>query len=159
MDTSDLDPGIDDLLLGEQRISRPGDFIVKRRDGLFAYQLACAVDEYLDQVTHVIRGIDLLESTPMQRLIASKLNYRQPFYGHFPVIVGQDGNKLSKQTFAKSVDWAAPGTTYATLAKLLSLKDTPATEEAAIVWRDYFQSLGNPGSLCIGALRSNTFST
>ncbi len=158
MDTTDLDPCVRDLFLGEQRTERPGDFIVKRRDGLFAYQLACAVDEHLDQVTHVIRGVDLLESTPMQRLIASKLNYRQPSYGHFPVIVDQEGAKLSKQTFAKSVDWSAPGRTYATLARLLLLKDTPAPEEAAIVWRDYFQSLNNPDSLLIGASRSNTFS-
>ena len=158
MDTTDLDPGVDDLLLGEQCIERPGDFIVKRRDGLFAYQLACAVDEHLDQVTHVIRGIDLLESTPIQCLIASKLNYRRPSYGHFPVIVGQDGAKLSKQAFTNSVDWSTPGRTYATLARLLLLNDTPGPEEAAIVWRDYFQSLGNPQSLVTGASRSNTFS-
>ena len=75
MDTTDLDPCVDDLLLGAQHTERPGDLIVRRRDGLFAYQLACAVDEHLDQVTHVIRGIDLLESTPMQRLIASNGRY------------------------------------------------------------------------------------
>jgi glutamyl-Q tRNA(Asp) synthetase len=158
MDTRDLDPSVDDLLLGAQHTERPGDFIVKRRDGLFAYQLACAVDEHLDQVTHVIRGKDLLESTPMQRLIASKLNYRRPSYGHFPVIVGQDGSKLSKQAFAKSVDWSAPGRTYATLARLLLLNDTPAPEEAAIVWREYFQSLNHQESLSRRASRSNTFS-
>ena len=158
MDTTDLDPCVDDLLLGVQHTERPGDLIVKRRDGLFAYQLACAVDEHLDQVTHVIRGIDLLESTPMQRLIASKLSYHRPSYGHFPVIVGQDGAKLSKQTFAESVDWSAPGKTYATLARLLLLTDTPAPEEAAMVWRKYFESLNHPESLFRHASRSNTFS-
>ena len=158
MDTTDLDPCVDDLLLGAQHTERPGDLIVKRRDGLFAYQLACAVDEHRDQVTHVIRGIDLLESTPMQRLIASKLNYHRPSYGHFPVIVGQDGAKLSKQTFAKSVDWSAPGKTYATLARLLLLTDTPAPEEAAMVWRKYFESLNHPETLLRHASRSNTFS-
>jgi glutamyl-Q tRNA(Asp) synthetase len=159
MDTNDLDPDVYDLLLGDQQTERPGDFIVKRRDGIFAYQLACAVDEHLDQVTHVIRGIDLLTSTPMQRLIMSKLKYHQPSYGHFPVIIGDDGFKLSKQTFARPIDWSVPGKTYAALARLLVLNDTPAPEESAVIWRGYFQSLDDPQSLIKGASRSNTFST
>ena len=62
----------------------PGDFIVKRRDGLFAYQLACAVDEHIDSITDVIRGVDLLESTPMQCFISERLGFASPAMDTFP---------------------------------------------------------------------------
>ena len=84
IDTSDIDLTVDDLIATSSTIQPLGDFIVKRRDGLFAYQLACAVDEQIDGITHVIRGIDLLDSTPMQRFITQCLGYESPTYGHFP---------------------------------------------------------------------------
>ena len=141
IDSSEIDLKINDLIVGHRRIEPPGDFIVKRRDGLFAYQLACAIDEQLDRITHVIRGIDLLPSTPMQRLITTKLNHESPHYGHFPVLVGGDGVKLSKQTFAPAVDWEHPGVTYASIARRLLLNDTPSEADNVNVWLNYFMSL------------------
>ena len=139
--TEELSTSVDDLLLGPQVTDRPGDFIVKRRDGLFAYQLACAVDEHIDSITDVIRGVDLLETTPMQCFIAERLGFASPNYGHFPVLVDSNGSKLSKQTFASPVDWRFPGTTYSKLAKLLLLKDTPSDRDTASIWLAFFQSV------------------
>ena len=143
IDTDRIDLYIHDLFTPTQGIDSPGDFIVKRRDGLFAYQLACAIDEHLDQITHVIRGIDLLDSTPMQRFIANRLGYESPTYGHFPVLVGADGAKLSKQTHATPVDWSQPGHSFSTIARLLLLNDTPSRKDSAEIWLDYFLSLDN----------------
>ena len=143
IDTDGIDLNIHDLFTPTQGIDPPGDFIVKRRDGLFAYQLACAIDEHLDQITHVIRGIDLLESTPMQRFIANRLGYESPTYGHFPVLVGADGAKLSKQTFATPVDWSQPGHSFSIITRLLLLNDTPSHTDSAEIWLDYFLSLDN----------------
>ena len=139
--TEELSTSVDDLLLGPQVTDRPGDFIVKRRDGLFAYQLACAVDEHIDSITDVIRGVDLLETTPMQCFIAERLGFASPNYGHFPVLIDSNGSKLSKQTFASPVDWRFPGTTYSKLAKLLLLKDTPSDRDTASIWLAFFQSV------------------
>ena len=141
-----------------QRINPPGDFIVKRRDGLFSYQLACAIDEHIDQITHVIRGIDLLESTPMQQFIARRLGYQSPVYGHFPVLVGADGAKLSKQTFATPVDWGQPGQSFAAIARVLLLNDTPSHIDSAEVWIEYFLSLDNFLSIITKVSEANTLS-
>ncbi len=158
IDASDIDLTVDDLI-ATSSISQPsGDFIVKRRDGLFAYQLACAVDERIDGITHVIRGIDLLDSTPMQRFITKCLGYESPIYGHFPILVGADGTKLSKQTFAEPVDWTRPGETFALISRLLLLNDTPGPNEHAQVWLDYFVSLDNLIPLIVKASEANTLS-
>ncbi|MCB1645375.1 MAG: tRNA glutamyl-Q(34) synthetase GluQRS [Pseudomonadales bacterium] len=81
-----------------------GDFIVRRRDGLFAYQLAVVVDDDYQKVTHVIRGSDLLDSTPRQLFLLEALNLPAPDYVHIPVLLGADGAKLSKQAHAQPVD-------------------------------------------------------
>ena len=138
IDTIEIDLTIDDQITELQGSDAPGDFIIMRRDGLFAYQLACAVDEHIDQITHVIRGIDLQESTIMQRFIAEQLGYRSPMYGHFPILLGSDGTKLSKQTFAKPVDLSHPGQSFAAISRLLLLNDTPSHKDRPNVWIDYF---------------------
>ncbi len=148
---------VDDLIIGLHQTEPPSDFIIKRRDGLFAYQLACAIDEQIDGITHVIRGIDLLSSTPMQCLIAKKLGYKNPKYGHFPVLIGSDDSKLSKQTFAEAVNWETPGKTYAQLASLFLLKNTPDTNESAESWLRYFSTLGNPRALVNNTDQTVTF--
>ena len=85
-----------------------GDFIVKRKDKLFAYQLAVIVDDAYQEVTHVIRGSDLMDSTPRQILLAEYLSLPVPAFGHIPVVTDVSGHKLSKQTHAAPVDRQNP---------------------------------------------------
>ena len=80
-----------------------GDFILKRADGLFAYQLAVVVDDAAQGVTHIVRGADLLDSTPRQIYLQHALGYPQPQYAHIPVAANAAGEKLSKQTLAKPI--------------------------------------------------------
>ena len=96
-----------DRLVGEQAVATggvPADFIVKRRDGLFAYQLAAAVDDALPHVTHVVRGDDLLTSTHQQRWLHQLLGQTSPRYAHAGVVRDHAGNKLSKQTGAEALN-------------------------------------------------------
>ena len=98
---------IDDFILGEQIWNKQElskDFVVKRRDGLFSYQLAVVVDDASQKITHIIRGSDLLDSTPKQQEVGSALNYSEIKYGHIPTITDVRGKKLSKQSLAPSID-------------------------------------------------------
>lgn len=81
-----------------------GDFVLKRADGLYAYQLAVVVDDALQGVTDVVRGEDLLLNTPRQILLLRRLGFAQPRYLHVPLVRDDHGEKLSKQTRAQPVD-------------------------------------------------------
>ena len=95
----------------DQDVARQvGDFILKRRDGLHAYQLAVVVDDAEEGVTDVVRGADLLQSTPRQILLQRALGLPTPRYFHVPVATNARGEKLSKQTRAVAVDAARPET-------------------------------------------------
>lgn len=95
-----------------------GDFILKRKDRIIAYQFAVVIDDDRQQVNHVVRGFDLLDSTPKQIYIQQMLGLMTPNYMHVPVIIDEHGYKLSKQTRATAVDLKNPG---AVLFKLLAL--------------------------------------
>jgi glutamyl-Q tRNA(Asp) synthetase len=95
--------GFRDRLQGwhEQRLEREiGDFIVRRADGMFAYQLAVVVDDAAQGITHVVRGADLLASTPRQIWLQRRLGLATPSYLHHPIAILPSGEKLSKQTGA-----------------------------------------------------------
>jgi glutamyl-Q tRNA(Asp) synthetase len=92
--------GQQDRALGE---SLP-DFVVRRKDGLDAYQLAVVVDDAEQAITHVLRGSDLLDSTPRQIFLQHQLSYPTPWYCHLPVITTSLGQKFSKQNQAPALD-------------------------------------------------------
>lgn len=109
----------DDALQGRvtQNLEREiGDFVVKRADGLFAYQLAVVVDDTYQGITHIVRGADLQASTARQIYLQRLLRLDTPAYMHLPVAVNATGEKLSKQTLAAPVDTAQP---VATLLRVL----------------------------------------
>jgi glutamyl-Q tRNA(Asp) synthetase len=85
-----------------------GDFVLKRADGLFAYQLAVVADDAAQGVTHVVRGADLLDSTPRQIYLQHLLQFPTPQYAHVPLATNAAGEKLSKQTKARALDDAHP---------------------------------------------------
>jgi len=80
-----------------------GDFVLRRSDGAWAYQLAVVVDDAAMEVTHVLRGADLLESTPRQVLLQRALGLPTPHYAHAPLLCGPDGEKLSKRHLAPDI--------------------------------------------------------
>ena len=85
-----------------------GDFVIFRADGIVAYQLAVVVDDFLDNVTHVVRGADLALSTPRQVYLQSRLHYPTPQYAHVPLVRDSDGAKISKSDGAHPLDPAKP---------------------------------------------------
>jgi glutamyl-Q tRNA(Asp) synthetase len=106
--------------------SEIGDFVVKRADGLFAYQMAVVLDDAFQGITHIVRGADLLDSTPRQIHLQRLLGLSIPQYLHLPIAVNESGEKLSKQTLAAPVDETHPVTTL--LRVLNFLRQQPPAE-------------------------------
>lgn len=135
-------PGVesfDDRWMGPQRqdVSREvGDFIIKRADGLWAYQLAVVVDDGDQGITHIVRGADLLDSTARQQLLARHLELPYPSVMHVPLLLDDNGRKLSKQNHAAALDLANPVRTLnkawqALGFEALAVRDVEAFWEAA----------------------------
>lgn len=103
-----------------------GDFIIKRKDGFFAYQLAVVVDDALQNITHIVRGADLLDSTPRQIYLQHLLGLITPNYAHVPIATNIAGEKLSKQTLAEPIN--AKLAAHQLLNALIFLGQSPPAE-------------------------------
>lgn len=114
-----------------------GDFVVKRADGLFAYQLAVVVDDAQQQISHVVRGADLLPLTPAQIFLQQQLGLPTPAYAHIAVATASNGQKLSKQTQARPVDGKQPVKTLLEVLRFLRLRPPAhlADNHLDDVWR------------------------
>jgi glutamyl-Q tRNA(Asp) synthetase len=122
--------------------SEAGDFVVLRADGLFAYQLAVVVDDDAQGITHVVRGADLLYSTPRQIYLQRLLGLKTPTYMHLPVAVNGQGEKLSKQTLAQPVEKShAVSTLFDTLVFLR--QNPPAELKAGTVEQTLSWAIAN----------------
>jgi glutamyl-Q tRNA(Asp) synthetase len=120
--TPDTDITFDDGLQGPQRQNvreAVGDFVLRRADGLWSYQLACVVDDAFQGITEVVRGCDLLDSTPRQILLQRLLGLPTPAYLHLPLATDAQGRKLSKSGDAPAVDAAYPRTALAGALRFL----------------------------------------
>jgi len=120
--TQDLTIEFDDALQGNicQNLAlEQGDFVIRRRDQIIAYQFAVVIDDNSQGISHVVRGADLLDSTPKQIYLQQLLGYSTPHYLHLPLIVDEHGEKLSKQTLAAPIDDSQPTATLFFLLKLL----------------------------------------
>jgi len=126
-----------------------GDFVLRRADGPWAYQLAVVVDDAEQGVTDVVRGEDLADNTARQILLQQALGLPTPSYLHTPLVRGADGDKLSKQNGATAIDTATPHAALAALdaaARALGLRPTAAGHCTAALagwvpeWRDLYNS-------------------
>lgn len=111
-----------------------GDFVLRRADGFWAYQIAVVVDDADQQVTDVVRGADLLESTARQIWLQQLLGIPTPRYLHVPVVVNELGEKLSKQTGALALDMSRPVEELALAASRLGLARVPAAGSLQAFW-------------------------
>ena len=118
-----------DVFEGELKAIQTEDFILKRKDQLYAYQLAVVSDDIDQQVSHVIRGQDLLDSTPMQLELYSLLGHKPPIFGHFPLIRNNQGQKLSKQNLAPGLKQEQALNNLRTLGNILKL-DSSALDQS-----------------------------
>jgi glutamyl-Q tRNA(Asp) synthetase len=128
----------DDELLGvqsQQLNTQVGDFVIRRNDGLFTYQLAVVVDDALQEITHVVRGEDLLSNTGRQIHLQHILGLPTPKYCHLPLVLDEHGEKLSKQTLATQIQTESAEQALAELrkaAKHLGLRELPDGENITI---------------------------
>jgi len=128
-----------------------GDFVLKRRDGLHAYQLAVVVDDALQGVTDVVRGADLLASTPRQVLLQRRLGYPTPRYLHFPVATGEHGEKLSKQHRAAAVDAGRASESLNAALEFLGQENVAGRDPSAVLAKAALQ--WNPAGIPAGMRR------
>jgi glutamyl-Q tRNA(Asp) synthetase len=124
-----------------------GDFILRRADGPWAYQLAVVVDDADQGITDIVRGEDLADSTARQVLLQNALGLPTPTYLHTPLVLAADGQKLSKQNGAMALDTGTPASTLAALQAAADALGLPAVTAASVpealagwvpAWRDLY---------------------
>lgn len=126
-----------DRRLGQQQqnlLSSVGDFVLRRADGLWAYQLAVVVDDAWQGITDVVRGEDLTDNTPRQIMLQHALGYQQPDYLHTPLVRMENGEKLSKQHGAPGIDVSQPRAALdalAAAAQQLGLPQAPSAPHSS----------------------------
>jgi glutamyl-Q tRNA(Asp) synthetase len=134
-----------DRRLGPQRqdvAAEVGDFVLKRADGCFAYQLAVVVDDAAQGITDVVRGEDLADNTARQILLQRTLGLPTPRYLHTPLVLGDNGEKLSKQNGAQAIQTDAPLATLNAAAQALGLAPCTSTVPQALqTWTTQWKTL------------------
>lgn len=131
----DCEIRFDDLVCGAQAQNLRdgvGDVVIKRVEGWFAYQLAVVVDDAFQHITEIVRGADLLDSTPRQIYLQQLLGYPQPGYLHLPLVLDADGKKLSKQDHARAVDRRDPLPALRDALQFLGIEARPGTVGALL---------------------------
>jgi glutamyl-Q tRNA(Asp) synthetase len=127
-----------DRLLGPQQqdvAKEVGDFVLRRADGLWAYQLAVVVDDAAQGITHIVRGADLTDNTARQIVLQRALSLPTPSYMHTPLVLGENGEKLSKQNGAEALDLSNPLAALNAAAALLYLaSESGSVSEALTQW-------------------------
>jgi glutamyl-Q tRNA(Asp) synthetase len=138
-----LGPQTQDLL------AEAGDFVLRRADGLWSYQLAVVEDDARQGVTHVVRGEDLADNTPRQILLQAALGYAHPSYLHLPLVRASDGAKLSKQHGAPAIETDRPEQALQALDRAAAHLALPLAfgtrAERLALWVRAWRGLYNPG--------------
>lgn len=122
-----------DRLFGEQRFdpAELGDVVLKRKEGLWAYQLAVVVDDAEQGMSDIVRGVDLLDNTPWQGQLQAALGYPAPRYLHLPLIVTREGQKLSKQNLAPALACHPDAVRRALFQAITALDQAPPADLAS----------------------------
>jgi glutamyl-Q tRNA(Asp) synthetase len=107
-----------------------GDFVLKRADDCFTYQLAVVVDDAAQGITHVVRGVDLADNTARQILLQRMLGLSTPIYLHTPLVLDTNGEKLSKQSGAQPLDTSSPGAAMEALRQAARVLGLPSASSA-----------------------------